>query len=89
MQRWAASAASSNEVVPEPFGKEEDGGCVHYSFGAYDRSKWLGNLIPDKSDGGECLVQSADMSEILGGQYGVLSSSYDESKSLQRYSSGF
>ena len=79
MQRWAASAASSNEVVPEPFGKEEDD----------DRSQWLDNLTPDKSDGGERLVQSADMSEILGGQYGVLSSSYDESKSLQRYSSGF
>ena len=55
-QRLGTSTASSNEVVPEPFGKEEDD----------DRSQWLDNLTPDKSDGGERLVQSADMSETLG-----------------------
>ena len=29
--------------------------------------EWLDNLTSDKSDGGEYLVQSADMSKILGG----------------------
>ncbi|XP_010660682.1 uncharacterized protein LOC100248015 isoform X2 [Vitis vinifera] len=53
-----------------------------------DKSKWLGNLTPDKLDGGECLVQTADMGETLEGQCRALSSSYDENKSLQRHSSG-
>ncbi|RVW45252.1 RING finger protein 10 [Vitis vinifera] len=53
-----------------------------------DKSKWLGNLTPDKLDGGECLVQTADVGETLEGQCRALSSSYDENKSLQRHSSG-
>ena len=51
-------------------------------------TKCLGKLTPDKLDGGECLVQTDYTGEKLEGQCSSLSSSYDESKSLQGRSSG-
>uniref|UniRef100_A0A5B7BNR4 Putative RING finger protein 10 isoform X1 n=1 Tax=Davidia involucrata TaxID=16924 RepID=A0A5B7BNR4_DAVIN len=54
-----------------------------------DKSKWMGNSTPDKLDGEVCLDQTADVVESLEDQDGTLSSSYDDSKSMQRHYIGF
>ncbi|KAA8530055.1 hypothetical protein F0562_004764 [Nyssa sinensis] len=54
-----------------------------------DEPKWMGNSTPDKLDGEGCLDQTAVVVESLEDQDGTLSSSYDDSKSMQKHSIGF
>lgn len=84
---------SGSYVIPSTTNVASDYEACGFRYGspssdADGKSKQLGNLTPDKLDGGECFVQTDNAGETLESQCRDLSSSYDESKSLQKQLSG-